>query len=419
MAWTTLHLRVLTPIFSGDETDGPPLVRVPSVRGALRFWLRAVAAGRGLVGSADLQNLWAVEEGVLGSTAAASKIGLRIRTQPAVSEERTPDWTQNSARRSFDGAHYLLGQGLWNHRDVPARGVIRGLSRDHIPRGAEFALDVRFSGDAVPDGRFMIALWAWLTYGGLGARTRRGFGQLGCIGVDGALPAGWTAGALARPTRWESWERLEATVYPPATPWTDQSPWRDLPTGSAAALAEHPALDRRWWAGKIVGLDVPTLGDALHQAGLDWRRFRAGPDAEMDDDDLPFDGTRSPEWCGVIRGNGSSYPVGALGLPVNYFSTSGAQRYSASVTPVVGGDDLRRASPVWLRPIRLDDGQWQLFTYYFAGRLLPTGASLTLTPKGGPSKTLVPPDQAAASDAWRRWLDEEPRLPSGTDLRGR
>lgn len=410
MAWTTLRLRVLTPMFTGDDPDpdSPALVRVPSVRGALRFWLRAVVAGRGLVGVADLQNLWDAETGMLGGTQVTSKIGLRLRSQPTPSNVRRPDWTNNSRRGAFDGAHYLLGQGLWNHQV--------GLKRGHIPPGEEFELDARFSGDAVVDGRFMVALWAWLTYGGLGARTRRGFGQLGCVGVDGELPAGWTAGRLARPAEEAGWERLATGVFPPVSPWSEPATWNDLPAGSAPEVAEHPALDRRWWAGSIVQLDSPALGAALHQIGLDWRRFRAGPDAEMDANDLPFAGTRSPEWTDVIRGTGSNYPLGALGLPVNYFSTHGMAPYQASVTPALRGDELRRASPIWLRPVRLRDGTWQLFTYFFASRLLPEVTTLRLKPRGGQPKTLVVPTQADAMQAWTRWLNGEARLADGADL---
>ncbi len=414
MAWTTLHLRVLTPLFSGDEPKGTPTIRVPSVRGALRFWLRAVIAGRGLVGEADLKNLWQAEQQVLGSTHVPSPIALRIRRQPETSTEKPPEWTNNSRPKAFDGAHYLLGQGLWSYKE----GVIR-----HIPAGAEFDLDVRFSDkddkDAV-NGRFMVALWAWLTYGGLGARTRRGFGQLSCIGVAGApLPTGWTVGALSRPRTWAGWERLTESVYPPAPPWSDTGPWAELPAGLAGpdTVAEHPALDRSWWEGDMVKLNAVGCGEALHQTGLKWRCFRAGPDALMDDG-LPSADTRSPEWKDVIHEVGSSYPVGALGLPVNYYSAKGQRPFSAAVTPIQGIDELlRRASPVWLRPVKLDDGKWQLFTFFFAARLLPEGARLEVKSGRRTLKTLTPPRQAEADRTWARWLNREDRLPPGTDLK--
>ena len=58
MAWTTLTLEVATPLFNGGaDQDGSagfgtandPGVRVGSIRGAMRFWFRAVARGQAVV----------------------------------------------------------------------------------------------------------------------------------------------------------------------------------------------------------------------------------------------------------------------------------------------------------------------------------------------------------------------------------
>lgn len=420
MAWTTLHLQVVTPLFSGDDPGGSALIRVPSVRGVLRFWLRAVVAGRGLVRREDLRALWEAEEGVLGSTRVPSRIGMRIRSQPETSTEKQPPWTQNSRPTRFDGAQYLLGQGLWRHGE----GLIRG----HVPPDATFKLDVRFSGDDVVDSRFLLALWAWLTFGGLGARTRRGFGQLRCLGVSGAdLPAGWSTGQLARPTSWDGWDALARNVYPPRPPWSDPKSWTDLPTTADElppdTVAGHPTLHRRWWSAEVVELNATDLGRALHLTGVDWRRFRAGPDAEMDEDDLPFAGTRSPEWTAVIRGSGTSYTIAALGLPVTYFSRRRESELRATVAPFQDQGELRRASPIWLRPVKLADGRWQLVTFVFFARLLPDATHLKIDSRletdtcvKTDSRRLSPSGQASAAATWTKWLSGEPRLEPGADL---
>lgn len=194
MSWTRLTLQVRTPLFGGEDptgNDGAP-ARVPSIRGALRFWFRAVAAGHGVSG---LKELWDAEQEVFGSTENPSAIRLRVPRQPTMGGRGSkPTWaiTEQRARRpGFDGAQYLLGQGLWDYRS--------GLRRGYVDPGAEFGLDVRFGGDERVDARFMLALWAWLTYGGLGARTRRGFGQLVCTSVRGDLPCGWTHADLLSP----------------------------------------------------------------------------------------------------------------------------------------------------------------------------------------------------------------------------
>ena len=44
MSWITLRLRVTTPLFNGHDDE--PL-RVSSLRGAMRYWFRALAGNQG------------------------------------------------------------------------------------------------------------------------------------------------------------------------------------------------------------------------------------------------------------------------------------------------------------------------------------------------------------------------------------
>lgn len=401
MSWTTLTLQVRTPLFGGDDPardDGTP-VRVPSIRGALRFWFRAVAAGHGVPDGAEL---WKAEEAVFGSTGTPSAIRLRVLPeQPTASGRRSrPDWAiseERARRHGFDGAQYLLGQGLWDYQT--------GLRRGFVKPGLEFDLDVRFGRDEHVNARFMLALWAWLTYGGLGARTRRGFGQLVCTAVRGELPCGWTHADLLPPTDADSWAALGDCALPGSLPGRDALGWGTLlpaPPPTGAPLPEFPTLTPRWWAGSVLERRAGSLGEALHRAGLRWRWFRAAQD--QDDRRKPTQHTRSPEWTNVIHGVDDRYPIAAFGLPVGYFSS--ASGFKATVTPELAGTPLRRASPVWLRPVLLQGGRWGVFTHLFYARLLPEGAELRID-DGRP--TLRPPEDA--EEAWDRWIDGESRLP--------
>ncbi|MGP4017477.1 type III-B CRISPR module RAMP protein Cmr1 [Saccharopolyspora sp. 5N708] len=189
--WTTFHLEVVTPLFSGDDptsTDSP--IRVPSIRGALRYWFRAVATGHGVD---DLSTLAKEESEIFGDTQNPSAIRMRVISQLVAGGSGTePAWAKprsNGAARGghgrdrnkgqFNGVHYLLGQGLWSHRDR--------LTRPFVEPGGRFELQVRLTDhDEQVNSRFLLAMWAWLTYGGLGSRVRRGFGQLRCVEVSGA-----------------------------------------------------------------------------------------------------------------------------------------------------------------------------------------------------------------------------------------
>ena len=405
MSWTRLTLQVRTPLFGGDDPardDGAP-ARVPSIRGALRFWFRAVAAGHGV---SDLTELWEAEEAVFGSTRAPSAIGLRVPRQPTASGRGSkPDWARTE-RHGFDGAQYLLGQGLWDYE--------RGLRRGFVEPGTAFPLDIRFRRDEQVNARFMLALWAWLTYGALGARTRRGFGQLVCAGVRGELPCGWTHTDLLPPADAESWQALGQCAVPGSLPGRAALGWGDLLPEDAPVdqLPELPALAPRWWAGFMLDDEDHSLGTVLHLAGLRWRRFRAADGSDyLEPEKKPSPSTRSPEWTNVIHKKDSRYPLAALGLPVGYFSRSQGRNFQATVTPHLGGEKLRRASPIWLRPVLLGNGWWGVFTHVFLARLLPPQATLQIT--GGVNRTLPLPPPEDVEDAWHRWIGGEPRLPDG------
>lgn len=382
--WTTLTLRVVTPLFSGDDPgqrDSGDPIRVPSIRGALRFWFRAVAAGHGVT---NLTHLWAQEEEVFGSTRRPSAIALRISDMPDRSEVTRPDWAlpPGLGPRDFHGAHYLLGLGLWKG----------GLTRSFIEPGRTFELSIKFAQghDAERvNARFVLALWAWLTYGGLGARVRRGFGQLRCVDHSGApLPGKWTAGPLGSPKRQTTWDKYCEDPIPRVI--SDFAPhgWTGSPPQS---IPEFPVLRDPAWSGRFLpGEPARDLAQALHWAGAEWRAFRAVSDpAGQITADL-----HSPEWVHAIHGTSQDYPIAAFGLPVNY--------KGVTVEPTLAGQKVRRASPVWLRPVVLDSG-WRTFTFLFRARLLATGTRL--------NRGLRSPDDATLADSWNAWQNDEDRLP--------
>jgi CRISPR type III-B/RAMP module RAMP protein Cmr1 len=400
MTWTTVELEVVTPLFSGDDPSARTgtLVRVPSIRGALRYWFRAVAAGHGIT---DLTRLWTEEESVFGSTHKPSPIALRVSAQPGTPDRLpTPDWAVHHDRRKYHGAQYLLGQGLWTHGT--------GLTRPYLRPGRRFTLQVRFSGDQDTDARFMLALWAWLTYGGLGARTRRGFGQLRSLGVAGDLPPGWAAADLAQPSP-AGWQALGGWALPAPLAERAPSSWPPLLASAPdmdEALPPIPSLTPRWWKGVLLPDTIVTLGEALDLAGRDWRTYRADTDPDAE----PGRDMRSPEWTHVIHGDDQRYPVAALGLPVGYFSPAKEQRakFSATVTPYHDGAPLRRASPVWIRPLRFQSG-WRIFTHVFWCALLPAKSELRIT--GDRTRTVPVPDDHLLTDAWDNWAAHNYRLP--------
>ncbi|WP_158263057.1 type III-B CRISPR module RAMP protein Cmr1 [Amycolatopsis sp. CA-128772] len=274
--WTTFTLRVDTPLFSGDTTgpDAGTIIRPPSIRGVLRYWYRALAAGRTVRGVDDLPQLAAGEAEVFGSTATPSPARLRVTppARPAENADTLPAWARRS-ENGFAGARYLLGQGLCTGGRNPA------LRRPHLPVGTTFDLNVALPKDPCISQRFMLALWAWLTYGGLGARTRRGFGRLSCTAISNPPPS-WST-ALLHPTgtpgallaRWHTIippEIAQATAAAfPEKPDLDENRWQ-----SRGGLSPFPVLSGETWSANALDLQPRPLPDALHRTGAAWRIFR-------------------------------------------------------------------------------------------------------------------------------------------------
>jgi CRISPR-associated protein Cmr1 len=399
MAWTTFRLRVVTPLFSGDDAEGGDPIRVPSIRGALRFWFRAVAAGHGVT---DLVELWNQEEAVFGSTRKPSPIALRVRNAPKPSHERRPQWAVLSDGKDCPEIAYLLGLGLWK----PGTSNESGLQRQFVKRGS-FDLDVRFGGSEEVNCRFMHALWAWLTFGGLGARTRRGFGQLQVENTTGNFPGLWEEQHLRPPGTEAGWRDLFDRPWVREMEEVNDHGWRqsisaeqtgqDHATSSARPseeLPEWPMLRAPWWRGRLLGGNQPSLQAALTHAGKEWRSFMLTRTAER--------GLSTPEWMNAIIGTDDRFPRAVLGLPVTYYRKPSGDQSEFKTTVQADGGELRRASPVWLRPVQSDKGSWSVVTFVFRCRLLPGGTQLTAD-QDAHDKQLDVPDEAAAI-AWSAWM---------------
>ncbi|OBZ15725.1 type III-B CRISPR module RAMP protein Cmr1 [Bacillus sp. FJAT-27264] len=155
------EITIITPIFGGGifpgKVNAAEPVRSSSVRGHLRFWWRAT---RGAT-SANAQDLKKREAEIFGDTSRPSKIKLWVESYKD-KPKRTSDKLPSYALFPFNN-------------ETKKTSVEDGYMRKfklHIQ------LDVGESGLLVSD--IEPALWAWINFGGIGARTRRGCGSLYC-----------------------------------------------------------------------------------------------------------------------------------------------------------------------------------------------------------------------------------------------
>ena len=417
--WTSLHLQVTTPLFNagGDQTGSG--VRVPSLRGAMRFWFRALA---GTVAGRDLGLLARMEQAVFGSAQAPSPVKMRIRTQPKVTRDREPRFVQGLPARPGQGpaGHsrqraaasagrpsrddgkwiiYLLGQGL-------ADAAERTLRRDFVEPGKGVDVDFRLSGNEAVDTLALASLWLLCAYGGLGSRSRRGFGGLVITGADGELPGDWTAASILTPGL-DHFEQL--TCLWPAdrmTMW--QYCLTDLPGVNVTvpdsdetwtSRPSYPVLSRQWTRAALrPGNTESDWTKVLGYAGEQYRWFRA----QEDTPGVPYrPQIKTPEWRNVTGRGDDRFALGSLGLPI-VFKKKGPTVHADQVSagrPAL----LRRASPLWLRPVVGDGQRWKLFSFAFQGAFLPEDAAVHVWPDGarqGRKVTVTSDNLVARTNAW-------------------
>lgn len=170
----TIPLKTTSLAFIGGAAPNEEAeLRVSSIRGALRSWYRLlvgpeVAAGLVAPG-AGLS-----ESALFGGTAAGEGQGAVLLSLSDVSPTGRTPWKSSEVRARAPGRAYL-GFSL----------DMRPNERKALAPQTEFTLRVILPrGLSETRARLLFgALWMWITLGGLGSRSRRGFGGLTWAGV--------------------------------------------------------------------------------------------------------------------------------------------------------------------------------------------------------------------------------------------
>ncbi len=325
-----LRLKVLTVFYGGGPKAGvldrlTPF-RGTEIRGQLRFWWRAT---RGAA-YADWQRLAVEEANIWGATEQRSPVEVRVmdwrlpRAEPTVRRE--------AARTVREQPGYALFPALEGERE-----------RQWICRGGEFRLQVL--GEPRLRDDVEAALWAWIAFGGIGARTRRGVGSLFCDD-----PRFRPGNNLAE------WMRNRATQHIGASAPRQSREWPVL-AGAHLVVGTRPLDARRGW----------------QECMNFWQVFRQGKPVGSR--------TRSPRpeadsirrLCGqhyVDPGNPphshaprlpDGYARAVLGLPIVLAfrrDQSGPSRNQDPQPHIIEpvGEAVRMASPVIVKPIGVGPG---------------------------------------------------------------
>lgn len=365
------NCEVLTPLFlGGADARLKPELRAPSVRGALRYWFRALVGGSNLVLSGnkdELHNLKREEERVFGSTDRASSVVVAILPQARMSIEK---FQKDRAIRTPTGDFLPVGKDylLWSMsasgrpedptRYQPAREYIRPGSRFQIK------LKERFGQKELT--KAIASFWLLANLGALGARANRGAGSFQ------ALARGESVFELPVPAfkTCHSIEELETyltkgirqcltAVGNGSTTWRkfNSLPSYDILSADTAEI---------WIVANNKG-GWPSYVEALNGIGEKLRDYRNHQNrlGQQDHDAVLMwlkEGGRGP----VIR-------RAVFGLPIPFRYSEGGPRDVIQSTI-----SSRRASPLKIRVTRLGTGSYVGVLTVFKSRFLKEGEKLQL-----------------------------------------
>lgn len=379
MEHLTFRLQVVTPLFLSGADQGIAELRPPSIRGALRFWFRAIA---GAVLKYDWQAVKQAEALVFGSTDRASLWLLRVRSLTCA----TPGVSSFAAPLAY------LGYGPIGYEKRSKAYVAQ---RDYYPPNSSCQIEVYLRcSDPLLLQLLGATFWVWGHLGGLGSRVRRGFGGISLkLESSNGLSVWPRAQVLDQNDVEKLVQELQKGLEEACLIFARLPRWlkencpnlkpRPRPT------PEFFVLDRQFvelYVGQKIFNDwkeaLETIGEALIQF-----RHERSPDH-----DLVLQFVAPPA-------TSSSHPQGTLekvrfGLPLNFYFRD--LEAKASVTAIrelerngrkVKEEFDRRASPLMIRVLPLQGNACCVGLIRSKAEFLPSGSELIL------SKGRKPQDQ--------------------------
>jgi CRISPR-associated protein Cmr1 len=327
-------IQIITPLFGGgsstqvNDPDFP--IRPTSIRGQLQFWWRATV-GAQYNSKEDLRN---AQSAVWGDTSRASRV--RIRVDQVQAEAPTPIWNAPFRSTALTYAlfpfHPKLTDGQQQNKLAPASCIHK----------ARFRLTINFDSSIDFGTQVEPALWAWLNFGGLGSRTRRGCGSLFCS----------TLAPEDTEKLKEAWQRYMPQLFPV----------RDWPTlASSVCVRTGKQNEDAIWVWNSVIRDFFDFRQGLKQGrnknqqsnGPGRSRFPEPETIRRVTNQRPHNHPRMPHIPD------DAFPRAEFGLPILFpFKGSGEPR-DIKLYPASSSHEKseRMASPLILKPLALKNGK--------------------------------------------------------------
>ncbi|MFM7199188.1 MAG: RAMP superfamily CRISPR-associated protein [Myxococcota bacterium] len=439
-----LELECITPVVGGGvqsrEPDAIERVRLPGIRGQLRKWWRALQPiPLDKKGMFDANALFEQEAKLWGGIAVKkdrtegkhdtrrSRVSLRLVGTPSATD--IPSGRYEGSAGSYrslphwDGGS-SMGYGLFplqyesaelkrmRASDPPARDIrhrLRFTLELTLALNPDLELEKKVEEQKQELQSLLATLWCWIHFGGIGARTTRGFGALALALDEQKKPIApvlttHPSGGFSQDTKAtfatllnDANEKWCSYFEPPPNRVEDVGQWLekvgrellkldrfqpDLDTLALDTLAVDPARcgpHPRLPARKVMmGQPRATAKDALIDALEQLRQFRQGEGIARRRGKQPYRPGRSfwPEPDTLrrlaMRHRGAKFmehppldagsthdgvPRAAFGMPL-LISFKDAQDKLANGSILPTFDGARWPSPLIMRPLRLQDGRF-------------------------------------------------------------
>lgn len=373
--------RIITPLFGGgaiDHTcDEITVVRGTEIRGHLHFWWRATCTGHLL----DIDAVKQREDLIWGKAHIQKEPGPKrdqtVQIEVSIQKEPEPiapyfiETTLDNYNRKKNREKHDKGSRISSYVAFPLMHDQKTLENmPYLPprkkksgkaisqAGIEFTLTITFPRDYSSD--IERALWAWETFGGIGARTRRGFGALELLDINGEKPT--NKNQAPSPQDAEAWLKgnlkdlpINKHGFPYIGPDMRFQPL-DLETTDAIQV----------WKTLIEKLFQFRQGSFGRRHRMVGNQDKAGrsywPEAETIRD---LTGQRHPDH--PAQGLPHKFPRAAFGLPILFHFAKKKKRDSDKNNPTKEepvevmlqpeGENNRLASPLILKPLPCQNGQ--------------------------------------------------------------
>ena len=403
----TRSYELITPLFGGgaepQKADEVTIVRGSEVRAQLRFWWRAMRGGRF---GGNLVAMKACEDRVWGAPAHTAqqkkvkalhkgKLHPTVQIMLTITDPgRNKEVRARSGKKKGEVVNIGDPESPYSYVAFPLRE-----KRGQVVEGVKFDLHLTCTEACAPEVE--AALWGWETFGGIGARTRRGFGAITCTSVPASLPPSldeviaWIADKAAKHQDKESAQGGKLL-------WHRNVPHLRYSTARVPLLAFDGPMDA--W-------------EHLYSALREFRQYRIDKKTLKTS---PYGSSVWPEANEIRRlaklGSGKAlhkpatgkFPRAVFGLPIIF------QFKDEPIKPVTlkPSSHERLASPLILRPLKCANGQCVALAVLLKTPELPPGSHLELDGHQVASQLspadagAIPPlrKNTAVLDAFLAWL---------------